>query len=67
MIYSSHWRYLLTHQVEFVEVPEQFRDRLSYSLLLCGVLRGALEMVVAHIALVSIVLWCLEFSCAHDL
>eukprot|EP01128_Nolandella_sp_AFSM9_P009688 TRINITY_DN632_c0_g1_i1.p1 TRINITY_DN632_c0_g1~~TRINITY_DN632_c0_g1_i1.p1 ORF type:complete len:225 (+),score=55.15 TRINITY_DN632_c0_g1_i1:98-676(+) len=31
--------------IEFVEVPEQFRDRLVYSVLICGVLRGALEMV----------------------
>jgi trafficking protein particle complex subunit 3 len=29
---------------DFVELPEKYRD-LSYSSILCGVLRGALEMV----------------------
>jgi hypothetical protein len=29
---------------DFVELPDEFRD-LKYTALLCGVLRGALEMV----------------------
>jgi hypothetical protein len=30
--------------VDFVELPQQYQQ-LSYSNLLCGVIRGALEMV----------------------
>jgi len=30
---------------DFVELPEQYRATLSYSNILCGVIRGALEMV----------------------
>uniref|UniRef100_A0A6B2LKJ3 Trafficking protein particle complex subunit n=1 Tax=Arcella intermedia TaxID=1963864 RepID=A0A6B2LKJ3_9EUKA len=31
--------------IDFVELPPQYKDKLSYSNLLCGVIRGALEMV----------------------
>jgi len=31
--------------VDFVELPSQYREKLQYSNLLCGVIRGALEMV----------------------
>eukprot|EP01062_Namystynia_karyoxenos_P056466 TRINITY_DN47427_c0_g1_i1.p1 TRINITY_DN47427_c0_g1~~TRINITY_DN47427_c0_g1_i1.p1 ORF type:complete len:232 (+),score=79.69 TRINITY_DN47427_c0_g1_i1:94-696(+) len=31
---------------EFVELPDRFKDCLWYSNLLCGVIRGALEMVM---------------------
>lgn len=30
---------------DFVELPEEYKDTLSYSNILCGVIRGALEMV----------------------
>lgn len=30
---------------DFVELPEEYKDQLSYSNILCGVIRGALEMV----------------------
>lgn len=30
---------------EFVELPEQFAGKLSYSIIICGVIRGALEML----------------------
>jgi hypothetical protein len=30
---------------DFVELPEEYKDQLIYSNILCGVLRGALEMV----------------------
>lgn len=29
----------------FVELPEQYKDELEYSILYCGVIRGALEML----------------------
>jgi len=31
--------------IDFVELPAQYKDKLNYSNLLCGVIRGALEMV----------------------
>eukprot|EP00756_Hemistasia_phaeocysticola_P066274 Hpha_TRINITY_DN9125_c0_g1::TRINITY_DN9125_c0_g1_i1::g.94434::m.94434/K20302/TRAPPC3, BET3; trafficking protein particle complex subunit 3 len=31
---------------EFVELPDRFKDTLWYSNILCGVIRGALEMVM---------------------
>ncbi len=31
--------------IEFVELPPHLKDRLQYSALLCGVIRGALEVV----------------------
>jgi len=30
---------------DFVELPEEYKDQLIYSSILCGVIRGALEMV----------------------
>ncbi len=30
---------------DFVELPEEYKGELKYSQLLCGVIRGALEMV----------------------
>lgn len=30
---------------DFVELPEEYKDQLIYSNILCGVIRGALEMV----------------------
>ncbi|KYQ92824.1 trafficking protein particle complex subunit 3 [Tieghemostelium lacteum] len=31
--------------IDFVELPEQYKHKLYYSNILCGVIRGALEMV----------------------
>jgi len=31
--------------IDFVELPAQYKEKLCYSNLLCGVIRGALEMV----------------------
>lgn len=31
--------------LEFVELPNHLRDKLLYNNIICGVLRGALEMV----------------------
>lgn len=30
---------------DFVELPDKYRNKLSYNNLFCGVIRGALEMV----------------------
>lgn len=30
---------------DFVELPDKYRNKLNYNNLLCGVIRGALEMV----------------------
>lgn len=30
---------------DFVELPEEYKEQLLYSNILCGVIRGALEMV----------------------
>lgn len=30
---------------DFVEIPEEYQEELLYSNILCGVIRGALEMV----------------------
>ncbi len=32
---------------DFVELPDKYRNKLNYNNLLCGVIRGALEMVRA--------------------
>lgn len=32
--------------LEFVELPNHLRDKLLYNNIICGVLRGALEMVL---------------------
>lgn len=35
--------------IEFVELPPEFTNSLWYSNLLCGVIRGALEMVLMRV------------------
>jgi hypothetical protein len=36
---------------DFVELPEKYKTKLNYNNILCGVLRGALEMVTSSLSL----------------
>jgi hypothetical protein len=42
---------------EFVELPEGPGQKLSYNQIICGAIRGALEMVCFNFVFIFLILW----------